>query len=235
MAEGSGGDRQVSSQSPADGAPLAGIRVLDFTHVLAGPFCTRLLADFGADVVRVESNAHPDRMRADTVMRGMEKKQDRSGTYLNTNRSKRSITINLKTEGGHALATEAARRHTGQRLAAECRLWRAQPGNRSLFPRQSRALDRRRHERAAGDLLPGELLDVVERRQACPILRLHAGLLVPRGHRRLASRGRRTTGSLARTCGALGRPFRRSQSRWLMMCRDRAKRRCSNSTGDSQT
>lgn len=109
MTEGSGETPQGSSQPPADGAPLAGIRVLDFTHVLAGPFCTRLLADFGADVVRVESNSRPDRMRADTIKTGFEDRQDRSGTYLNINRSKRSIAINLKTEGGHALATRMAR------------------------------------------------------------------------------------------------------------------------------
>ena len=101
------GSAQTAQQSP-QGAPLAGIRVLDFTHVLAGPFCTRLLADFGADVVRVESKTRPDHMRADTVRPGFEGKQDRSGTYLNTNRSKRSITINLKTAGGHQLATRLA-------------------------------------------------------------------------------------------------------------------------------
>lgn len=99
---------QVSLRHSIDGAPLAGIRVLDFTHVLAGPFCTRLLADFGADVVRVESTTRPDHMRADTVRPGFEGRQDRSGTYLNTNRSKRSITINLKTDGGHRLATRLA-------------------------------------------------------------------------------------------------------------------------------
>src|SRR5438094_10620798 len=81
-------------------APLAGIRVLDFTHVLAGPFCTRLLADFGADVVRVESSLRPDSLGAGTWKAGFEDRQDRPAAYLSSNRSKRSITMNLKTPGG---------------------------------------------------------------------------------------------------------------------------------------
>lgn len=86
--------------------PLAGVRVLDFTHVLAGPFCTRLLADFGADVVRVETGARPDRLGAGTWKAGFKDKQDRPAAYLNNNRSKRGITVNLKTEAGRKLATE---------------------------------------------------------------------------------------------------------------------------------
>src|SRR5438876_3443620 len=95
--------------SPADRAsPLSGVRVLDFTHVLAGPFCTRLLADFGADVVRVESSLRPDRLGAGTWKPGFEDKQDRPAAYMSSNRSKRSITINLKAPGGVELATKLA-------------------------------------------------------------------------------------------------------------------------------
>jgi benzylsuccinate CoA-transferase BbsF subunit len=85
-------------------APLAGIRVLDFTHVLAGPFCTRLLADLGADVVRVESIKHPDHPWQSTFVSA----DGRHASYLNTNRSKRSIAIDLKQGAGQQIAARLA-------------------------------------------------------------------------------------------------------------------------------
>ena len=85
-------------------APLAGIRVLDFTHVLAGPFCTRLLADLGADVVRIESGKHPDHPWPSTFI----SQDKRHASYLNTNRSKRSIAVDLKNEAGQRIAARLA-------------------------------------------------------------------------------------------------------------------------------
>jgi crotonobetainyl-CoA:carnitine CoA-transferase CaiB-like acyl-CoA transferase len=84
--------------------PLDGIRVLDFTHVLAGPFCTRLLADLGADVVRVESSKHPDHPWPSTYI----SEDGRHASYLNTNRSKRSIAVDLKNPAGQKLARDLA-------------------------------------------------------------------------------------------------------------------------------
>ena len=94
----------MSSSKGTFSAPLAGIRVLDFTHVLAGPFCTRLLADLGADVVRVESSKHPDHPWPSTFISD----DGRHASYLNTNRNKRSIAIDLKKEGGQRLAARLA-------------------------------------------------------------------------------------------------------------------------------
>jgi crotonobetainyl-CoA:carnitine CoA-transferase CaiB-like acyl-CoA transferase len=74
---------------------LANLKVLDFTHVFAGPFCTRMLADMGADVVHVESHA---RDTGDSYR----------GVYAN--RNKRSISLDLKNEAGHAVATQLATR-----------------------------------------------------------------------------------------------------------------------------
>jgi benzylsuccinate CoA-transferase BbsF subunit len=73
---------------------LTNLKVLDFTHVFAGPFCTRMLADMGADVVHVESHA---RDTGDSYR----------GVYAN--RNKRSISLDLKNEAGNAVATELAK------------------------------------------------------------------------------------------------------------------------------
>ena len=93
----------ASSVAPVP-APLDNIRVLDFTHVLAGPFCTRLLADLGADVVRIESSKHPDHPWQSSYISD----DHRHASYLNTNRSKRSISIDLKNTGGQKLALKLA-------------------------------------------------------------------------------------------------------------------------------
>jgi crotonobetainyl-CoA:carnitine CoA-transferase CaiB-like acyl-CoA transferase len=72
--------------------------------VLAGPFCTRLLADLGADVVRVESRKHPDHPWPSTFI----SEDGRHASYLNTNRNKRSIAIDLKKEAGRRIAARLA-------------------------------------------------------------------------------------------------------------------------------
>jgi crotonobetainyl-CoA:carnitine CoA-transferase CaiB-like acyl-CoA transferase len=87
--------------------PLTRIKVLDFSHILAGPFCTRLLADLGADVVRVETVGRPDHL-AERKLDSSKTVPDRPASYLNLNRNKRSITINLKIEAGRQLAARLA-------------------------------------------------------------------------------------------------------------------------------
>ncbi len=81
---------------PTAGAPLAGLRVLDFTWVVAGPVATRTLADLGADVIKVE--------RRDAVDFG-DRRGGLSGTLM---RGKRSIVLNLADARGVALARRLA-------------------------------------------------------------------------------------------------------------------------------
>ncbi len=87
---------------------LAGLRILDFTRVLAGPSCTMLLADFGAEVIKIE---HPQR-GDDTREWGppwLDVGDERlSAYYLSVNRNKRSVTLNLKMPEGIALAKQLA-------------------------------------------------------------------------------------------------------------------------------
>ncbi|MDQ8727910.1 CaiB/BaiF CoA-transferase family protein [Bradyrhizobium sp. LHD-71] len=79
--------------------PFEGIRVIDATHVLAGPFASYQLALFGADVIKVEDPNEPDQSR----MSGSDRQLSRDGMgiyYLSQGSNKRSVTLNLKTEGG---------------------------------------------------------------------------------------------------------------------------------------
>ncbi len=77
--------------------PLAGVRVLDVSQVMAGPYACMLLADLGADVVKVESPDGGDQTRG---AMGFKLKGNDSMGFLNMNRNKRSITLNLKTDAG---------------------------------------------------------------------------------------------------------------------------------------
>src|ERR1700716_176465 len=78
--------------------PLTGIRVLDLTRLLPGPFCTLLLADMGADVIKVEEPETGDYMRWTPPL-----VDGQSAIFNAVNRNKRSITLNLKSEAGRDL------------------------------------------------------------------------------------------------------------------------------------
>ena len=80
--------------------PLAGIRVIDFSQILAGPFCTMLLADMGADVIKIEKPNGGD----DTRRYGPPFIEGESAAFLTLNRNKRSIVLDLKSAQGLAIA-----------------------------------------------------------------------------------------------------------------------------------
>ncbi|HKA17225.1 MAG TPA: CoA transferase, partial [Blastocatellia bacterium] len=71
-------------------SPLEGIRVIDFGRFIAGPYCAMLLADFGADVIRVERREGGEDRRLGPVTPSGE-----GGLFLNLNRNKRGITLDL--------------------------------------------------------------------------------------------------------------------------------------------
>jgi crotonobetainyl-CoA:carnitine CoA-transferase CaiB-like acyl-CoA transferase len=100
----------VTESPPAPGAepaggPLAGLLVADFSRILAGPYATMLLADMGAEVVKVEGPAGDDTRSWQPPVRG-----DVSTYYLGVNRNKRSVVLDLKDARDLAAARELARR-----------------------------------------------------------------------------------------------------------------------------
>ncbi len=78
---------------------LSGIKVVDLTRVLTGPYCTMMLGDMGADVVKIEQPGKGD----DTRAWGPPFIDGESAYYLSINRNKRSLTLNLKSEEGQAV------------------------------------------------------------------------------------------------------------------------------------
>lgn len=90
--------------------PLDGVKVLDFSRVLAGPLCTMLLADLGADVVKVEEPSRGDETRQWGPPWVGSPQDGRSAYFVSVNRNKRSLTLDLQTESGQATAQRLARR-----------------------------------------------------------------------------------------------------------------------------
>jgi crotonobetainyl-CoA:carnitine CoA-transferase CaiB-like acyl-CoA transferase len=82
------------------GLPLEGVRVLDLSRLLPGGFCSLLLADFGADVVKVEDTGMGDYVRWAAPYYDGAEDSAKSALFLALNRGKRSIRLNLKTDGG---------------------------------------------------------------------------------------------------------------------------------------
>ncbi len=92
------------TESATTDLPLSGLRVLDFTRVLAGPLCTMLLGDKGAEVIKIEDPRHGDDTRAWAPFVG-----GWSTYFLSVNRNKKSVAIDLKSADGAALLEDLIR------------------------------------------------------------------------------------------------------------------------------
>src|SRR6185503_7764509 len=122
------------TESPASELPLRGLKVIDFTRVLAGPLCTMLLGDMGAEVFKIEDPDHGDDTRAwAPFVEGW------STYFLSVNRNKKSVAVDLKSAEGAALVREMVR-------GADVLVENFRPGTLArlgLGPDEARALNER--------------------------------------------------------------------------------------------
>jgi len=89
--------------------PLAGVKILDFMWAIAGPASTRMLADYGATVVRVESSHRFDATRTVGPFHNGKPGTENSGLFFNMNAGKRMVTLDLSHEGGRAVVLDLVR------------------------------------------------------------------------------------------------------------------------------
>lgn len=90
-----------TQKTDAQNGALAGLRILDATRLLPGAFCTQIMADMGAEVIKIE---HPDGGDYNRSFPPIAKEE--SGSYLLLNRNKKSLTLNLKSETGREIFCE---------------------------------------------------------------------------------------------------------------------------------
>ena len=88
---------------------LQNLKVLDLTHYVAGPYCTRLLADYGADVIKVEKPHTGDPARRLSPFQNDIPQPEESGLFLHLNVNKRSITVNLQSRLGRQIIQRLVR------------------------------------------------------------------------------------------------------------------------------
>src|SRR5687767_15778943 len=87
-------------------AALSDLRILDLSNHVAGPFCTKLLADFGADVIKVEAPGEGDTARHIGPFPNGECDLETSCLFLYLNTNKRSITLDIENPTGQSLVRE---------------------------------------------------------------------------------------------------------------------------------
>lgn len=99
---------EPSTAPHPDAGPLEGIRILDLSQGVAAPYATKLFADYGAEVTKIERPGRGDVSRRLGPFPGDQPHHERSGMFLELNTGKRSVTLNLKTRSGRAILLRLA-------------------------------------------------------------------------------------------------------------------------------